>query len=517
MKKINTLLSLLINLFALAQTSNHGIDSNWYQSPKIAATITGTVSPTNYIKGSVANSMVVKSDGTVIIFYRQNGQNKWIQSPDYGNTWTLPGTLSAPLANGLSSITADIDQNDHIYAAWKSGNFSLGFSKFDGNSWSTVYTINTQTQTGSDTISFAQITVDRKGRIHLMWQQGNHQNYGMGQKSTCWYSRSVDGGATFSSPVLLSQNNNYHAAFPVADFGGTTHDTLIIAWRENVNGGNHPNNWNWDVKASMTYDGGATWDTVFTLEGSANPTDDDQWDPNVVVDKNGIIHAFYHIYHNATIPDYNANIMYKYSLNGGNTWSNPIQLSTTNVRSHLIKTAYDYTNNAVWCAWKDEMDFGNIPNNAQADLKAVYIINTGTPVISTQEFLCDHLSEETALHNFKVGNDGIMRATYNISKMEGNGDTIFYTQRTSLNNITDLFDNKSENPHLQVFPNPTNDFVYFNFKGKIIEQINVYNIQGAVISNYSEPEKQLYLPQKGIYVIEFVCNEQKFYSRVVRQ
>jgi hypothetical protein len=163
------------------------------------------------------------------------------------------------------------------------------------------------------------------------------------------------------------------------------------------------------------------------------------------------------------------------------------------------------------------MDFGNIPNNAQADLKAVYIINTGTPVISTQEFLCDHLSEETALHNFKVGNDGIMRATYNISKMEGNGDTIFYTQRTSLNNITDLFDNKSENPHLQVFPNPTNDFVYFNFKGKIIEQINVYNIQGAVISNYSEPEKQLYLPQKGIYVIEFVCNEQKFYSRVVRQ
>lgn len=518
MKSQTTLAGILICLQALAQTTNHGIDSHWYQTPKAAATITGSVSLTNYVKGSVANSMVVKSNGTVIIFYKQNGQNKWIQSPDNGNTWTSPGSLPAPMANGLSSITADIDQNDNIYAAWKSGDFSLGFSKFNGTSWSTIYTINTQTQTSSDIISFSQITTDRQGRIHLMWQQGNHQDYSMGIKSTCWYARSIDGGNTFSTPVLLSQGNNYHAAFPVADFGGTAHDTLMIAWRENVNGGNFNNNWNWDVKARITYDGGSTWNSVFTLEGSTNPTDDDQWDPNIIVDKNGVIHAFYHIYHNNAFPDYNAKIMYEYSLDGGGTWSIPTQLSTSNIRSHLIKTAYDQTNNAVWCTWKDEMDFGNIPGNPQADLKAVYIVNTGTPVISAQEFICDHLNEETALHNFKVGNDGIMRATYNISKIEGNGDTIFYTQRATLSSPTGLLDQSFDAHNIAVFPNPTHDHIFIDLKCNYgVDRINLYNIQGALIASYSQLVEKIYLPDNGIYMVELISKEKRFTRKVIRQ
>ncbi|GAB4339628.1 MAG: hypothetical protein OHK0038_18850 [Flammeovirgaceae bacterium] len=521
-----SLIGIIICLKALAQTTNHGTDPNWYQTPKIAATITGSVSQTNYVKGSVANCMVVKSK-TVIIFYRQNGQNKWIQSTDDGNAWTSPSTLPASISNGLSTVTADIDQNDNIYAAWKSGDFSLGFSKFNGTSWSNASTINTQTQTESDTISFSQITVDRKGRIHLMWQQGDHQNYSSGIKSTCWYARSTDGGNTFSAPVLLSEGNNSHAAFPVADFGGTSHDVLMIAWRENVNGCSSlnpspcsSNGWNWDVKARMTQDGGATWNPVFTLEGSSasNDTDHDQWDPNIVVDKNGVIHAFYHIYHNITIPDYNAKIMYEYSMDGGKTWSTPKQLSTNNIRSHLIKTAYDYSNNAVWCVWKDEMDFGNIPNNPQADLKAVYIVNTGTPVISEQEFLCDHKNEEIALHNFKVGNDGIIRATYNISKIAGNGDAILYTQRTTLNSTTGLTNNNSLLKNIELFPNPANDYVYLNINESFkIEGIKLYNIQGLLIANYSQSVDKIYLPEKGIYVLEFISNGKKFHSKIMRQ
>lgn len=136
MKAKIVLLGMMLSTHAFAQTTKHGIASAWYQSPKAAASITGAVSLTNYVRGSVANSMVVKSNGTVVIFYRHNGQNKWVQSSDNGNTWTSLGALPASAATGLSSITADIDPNNNIYIAWKSGEFSLGFSKFNGTSWS---------------------------------------------------------------------------------------------------------------------------------------------------------------------------------------------------------------------------------------------------------------------------------------------------------------------------------------------------------------------------------------------
>lgn len=519
---------LVVGLYCLsngisAQTTNHGIDANWYQIPKTAATIVGTVSETNSLQGAVANNMLVKQNGTVIIFYKYGNQNKWVQSSDGGNTWTSPGVLPINATNGQSTISADIDQNDNIYMVWKSGPFSLGFSKFNGTSWTPTYTINTQTQNAGDTVGFSQITVDRKNRIHIMWQQGNHHNYLGGFYTTCWYARSTDGGNSFTT-VKLSQNsvNNRHAAFPVADFGGTSHDTLMIAWRENVNGANMYSSWNWDVKARISYDGGATWNPVFTLEGDASTstssTDDDQWDPNIIVDKNGIIHAFYHIYHNNTLPDYNAKIMYEYSLDGGNTWSMPQQLSTTGIRSHLIKTAYDYTNNYVWCTWKDEMDFGNIPDNPQADLKAVYIQNTGSPVISTQEFITDHLSNEVSYHNFKVGNDGIMRATYNLTKTSigGKGDTIFYTQRNTLS--LGIMNNKKIEG-IEIYPNPTANEIHFNVNNNDQSDIEIrlFNTQGQLLEERKNNLNPLQLPIPGIYFIEITTGKQRSYQKVIRQ
>lgn len=516
MKKLTSLfttLSIVVNCFS--QTTPHGIDANWYPAPKTAVT-----SATPNLSGAVANNVVVKSNGTVIIFYRQGVQNNWIQSSDGGNSWSSPGTLYSPAVNGLSTITADIDANDNIYLAWKSGNFSLGFAKYNGSTVTATYTINTQTQTASDTVQFSQITVDRKGRIHLMWQQGNHQNFNPGIKSTCWYALSQDGGQSFTTS-LLSSGNAYHAAFPIADFGGTDHDTLMIAWRENVNGCSSPaaspcsaNGWNWDVKARISRTGGTTWQPVFTLQGSnANDADDDQWDPNIVVDKNGVIHVFYHIYHNLAMPDLNAAIFYEYSLDGGTTWNaSPIQLSTTGTRSHLVKTAYDHMNNYVWCAWKDETDFGNIQSNPQADLKVVSIENTGTPVIGPQEFLCDHLIEETAFHNFKVGNDGILRATYNISKAAGKGDIIYYTQRSAI--ITGISEFYS--PLVEIYPNPATDFIYIHSLTSDNLSVKVSNALGGLVANRVNDGNKIYLPCDGIFFVEVYDGRTKQTFKIIK-
>ena len=427
-----------------AEAPSHGIDPDWLAAPRVMAT-----SSSSNLQGTVANNMVVRKDGTVIVFYRQGATNTWTQTANNGLTWSSPGTLYPAAALAQSTISADIDQSDNIYIVWKASQFSLGLAKYDGARW-TATTINTLTRTESDRIGFVQVTVDRQGRLHLMWQQGDHQSYSAGVRSSCWYARSTDGGLTFKV-TQLSQGNLSHAAFPVADFGGTAGNNLLIAWRENVNGcpstspsSCSPNGWNWDVKGRVSRDGGATWGKVVTLRGSGrNDADDDQWDPSVVVDRQGVFHLFYHVYHNNVFPDLDANVFYQYSLDGGTTWSGPSQLSTANVRSHLIKTAYDYANNLVWCVWKDEVDFGKIQGSTQADLQAVSIRNTGTPVIGATEFATDHLSSEVAFHNFKVGGNGLLHATYNLAVEGGASDKIYYTQRQAPATIASLVANPS--------------------------------------------------------------------------
>lgn len=535
-KPFLNLVFMLVGLNLSSQTTQHGIDSNWYQSSKSAATITGNVSLNNYLGGAVANNTIVKNNGTVIIFYRQkngnNPQNQWVQSTDNGNTWSVPGNLLPTAAGGMSTIAADMDTNENIYILWKSGHFSLSVAKYNGTSWNTPTNINTTSQNAGDTVQFSQITVDRKGRIHVMWQQGNHQNYSSGYKSTCWYARSIDGGQTFTKFQLSNNSNNYqHAAFPVADFGGTSSDTLMIAWRENVNSvsstlgtPSNQNGWNWDVKARISNDGGNSWNPVITIEGSgANDSDDDQWDPNVVVDKNGVFHVFYHVYHNnafpsnSNFPDFKSKIIYKYSPNGGNSWQGPYQLSTNNIRSHLVKTAYDYTNNYVWCTWKDEMDFDTSNTlGAQADLKAVYVqYNGNSHFISNQEFITDCLEQEVAYHNFKVGLDGILRASYNIAKpgISGGGDTLFYTQRTSITTYKpDSYNSKT----IFVFPNPTQDFIYFNFPTHSITSLRIYDSLGKLIFYSDEPIQKYALNENGVYFVVIQVGNELLHQKIIK-
>ncbi|NUN09563.1 MAG: T9SS type A sorting domain-containing protein [Ignavibacteriaceae bacterium] len=491
MKNILTFLIFLTSALELF-TQPHGIHPAWYQSPKIAV-----ASVNADLNGAVANNMVVKGNGTTIFFYRKGNSNYWTGTNDNGVSWDAPAPslLTTPppnAATGLSSISADIDVNDNIHILWKSQHFALSYSRYNGVSWSNPVTISTSTITANDTIGFSQITVDRRGIIHLMWQQGNHNNNSL--SSSCWYSRSADGGVTFSSvPVKLSGTLPGDAAFPVADFGGTATDTLIITWRHNTSGNPNMHIMDWDVYGAVTRDGGVTWGQPAPIAAGQHH----QWDPNTIVDKKGFIHLFFHEYHSDTTgADSTANIHYKFSTDGGTTWSGSHIISEP-YRSHLVKTAYDIKNDAVWCVWKDERDatFGN----PRADLVGVYLTNNGIPVISAPEFITDHDTMEISYHNFKVGADGIMRAVYNNSLMQGKGDKIYYTQRTPLA-ITAIKEQSKEDNGILLYPNPTSGNIRINNQNKEKISLKLFNILGEMIMQTEQTDFSIANLPGGIYI-----------------
>src|SRR5437867_2468070 len=101
----------------------------------------------------------------------------------------------------------------------------------------------------SGTAEFAQIAVDSNGNINVVWDDfipGNNDIF---------FSRSIDGGVTFSPPKNVSQNAG-SSVFPqiAVDSGGN----INVVWEDNTPG-------NFNIFFSRSSDGGVTFSAPTNL------------------------------------------------------------------------------------------------------------------------------------------------------------------------------------------------------------------------------------------------------------
>ena len=276
-------------------------------------------------------------------------------STDGGLTWDVPVVVGhgrgAALFLDKEGATVDLTSGPHshhgrIYATWTGflgsakrtdrSPIMLASSDDGGRTWTTPHEISgsnptyctyqtsgTAGECDEDQFSYPVVTPD--GAVHVAFQNSQHTAaWEPGEQFESQYLgvTSTDGGATFSPPVQVADQEDGTLDFPVTDAGRSTlpglamrvpsggniaadprpgTNTLYVTWTDNRQGAH-------DVASPVTrarvfvatsHDGGASWSApapVRTVSGAGG----DQWFPWADVAPDGTLGV---IYNQRTGPD----------------------------------------------------------------------------------------------------------------------------------------------------------------------------------------------------------------------
>jgi flagellar hook assembly protein FlgD len=231
--------------------------------------------------------------------------------------------------SGLSfSPSIAVGPTGAVYVAWYDntygGNEILFARSTDvGKTFSAP--VNLSNNVGFST--FPSVVVDGTGVIHVAWQD---TEYGA---SEILYSRSSDGGLTFSAPVNISNDAGTSVKVKLAlDSNGV----LYAAWNDDTT--------LWLAKST---DGGASFTKVYSDVGTSSSS---PINVSLAVGVGNAVHLVWQKNQNG-VPV----IQYATSTNGGTNFSAPLTLSNTTETSNTPAVAADALG-TVYVVWTRQVD-----------------------------------------------------------------------------------------------------------------------------------------------------------------
>jgi len=330
-RRIACLLTLVCLAAALIPRHAIAQDTNWRQPLEL--------SDIQYSKWSWFPDITVKPDGSIAAV--------WCSFPrtvDYaGDPISIDALMYRELKNGQWSKTTDLYSASHSISARKSLEYTVRNSIFAGRDgklhvifrkmtdvaymsapWDRAYTVHGWSPSillGDNGAYYNAIAVDNKGYIHAFYTEGvrdtpNHRRLGCPNCANLFYRVSRDGGETWSLPVNLSYDlEGANRPQVVVD----RFDRIHVVWDEGFD---------WYVGLGepkygayrRSDDGGRTWTETVKLTVPSGGT----YQTALAVDQNG----------NPMVAYRTGQWLYSQrSLDGGNTWSTPIEIPGVEARN----------------------------------------------------------------------------------------------------------------------------------------------------------------------------------------
>jgi len=289
-------------------------------------------------------SIAVKNPSTIyLVFYGNSPANpsyyqiRFTKSTDGGNTWSSPIDITNGDYTQVEPAIA-IDSSGNIHVVWSGESSLAGYTYYQlryakstdgGITWSNPIDITS----GLYQQEYPKIAIDSANNIYVVWD-GTSATYTYYQIR---YAKSTDGGNTWSSPIDIT-NTSYNQYKPAIAIDNS--DNIHILWRGT-------SDTYYQIRYIKSTDKGNTWSSPIDIT-SGNYL---QLYPAIVIDKAGNIHVVWDG-RSPLSPTY-YQIRYAKSIDNGNTWSSPIDITSGNYYQYYPAIATDSFNN-IHIVWEGE-------------------------------------------------------------------------------------------------------------------------------------------------------------------
>lgn len=474
MKKYFGLL-ILICQFAISEPrtqAQHGVAAAWGPEVKLPAP-PGSSS----FRGFLYSNMGILSNGRrVIVLNRQDGKMApYISYSDDGIHWSTP-VLFAPdtMVIGLYNLKMIAGNDDTLHFVWGSHlPEALFYSKMSGSLELILDTVRIADDPDFNSFDDMYISTDRKGRIHIMWDEGKTGK----DLPEIYYSKSGDGGRSWKEKIRLSNDDGMPSSFPRGQFNACNGDTIAIAWRDSTPAPpvNH-----WNLQLVVSFDGGDSWSSPSFIR----PMPAGQMDPDIVVDPEGRFHVFYH--ETPTTNQYwGERIKYGWSDDFGQSWQPQGDFETVSrdQRSRLVEgSRYDYRHGILWTFWKEE----DLSGMHGGDIVARYSPDRGATWMEP-EYASDHNDTSIGYKSVDLLPDGGIGVNYEVPNYGGEGKFwVFYRERSpvSMSGLSVISAND-----LRIFPIPCRERLIISSAERDISEVEIFDLNGGLMISQTPGEE----------------------------
>lgn len=265
------------------------------------------------------------------------------RSSDNGATWSAPSAL-----NSSASSDSAFDLSPHVttdglgnwLAVWSSGDTLGGtigtdwdilfsMSTDNGATWSAQDALNSNATTDSGSDLVPEAAVDGAGNWIVVWHSDDTLGSTVGADNDILFSRSIDGGATWSAPVALNSNAATDSGTdlnPYIHTNGTGNFVVIWQSEDSLSGTVGTDR---DIFISRSTNEGASWSAPAALNTNATTDSDHDYSPTFAADGAGNLVVAWNTSNTlgGTI-GIDRDILVARSADYGVSWSSPAALNT---------------------------------------------------------------------------------------------------------------------------------------------------------------------------------------------
>jgi len=265
------------NIFVTWESDSGVLGILFSRSVDGGVTFSAPVMISTNTSGSMAPQMAVDPAGNVNLVWEDDiassSDISFSRSQDHGQTFSTPKSLSHNVGNS-NSAQISVDLTGNVNVVWENdspGNFDVFFTRSTDGGQNFSALSNLSHNPGS--ASSAQLATDLGGNINVVWVD----NAPPSSSTDIYFTRSADGGASFSAPINVSNNSGFSTDPSLAlDPAGNPN----VAWQDTTPG-------NREIFFSRSTDSGVTFSTPQNLSNSAGSSTVTE----IVADKNGSLNV----------------------------------------------------------------------------------------------------------------------------------------------------------------------------------------------------------------------------------